>query len=412
MNILLCSGAPRSGRVRDFLKSRSSRLVETGDRVDLPFLQAEKIDWIVSHGYGPIFREPVVSAYAGRIVNIHNTFLPWGRGIMGNVWSYFDDSPKGVSLHYIDAGIDTGSIITRQLAELPPDATLQSSWDILMDRLEELFLGRWDGIAAAGAGALAQPGVPELGSYRSRKQSQELLALLPRRWETPVAEVAALGREYRDDPAGFERRHGIVINPAPGGWPPDGSDQEYVPALCQARMRGPAPGVALAGAPLEAVLAGSEDLLVNWLWVNDPVTRRMFKLNGYIGWDGHCRWYRGLLEDPDRLLCIGRVGGERIGNVRFDRRYDDVWEVSINIAPGWRGLGFGSRLIEKSMELLLARRPVTRLYAMAKRMNGPSVNSFRRVGFPEKTPGPGIPGLERFAPDTEVYMERAIEENA
>lgn len=409
MNILLCSGAPRSSRVRDFLKTRCHRLLETSAPVDLAALHADKVDWIVSHGYGPIFREPALSAYAGRIVNIHNTYLPWGRGIMGNVWSYFDDTPKGVSLHFIDAGIDTGEIITRQLVDLPQDATLQSSWDLLMTALEDLFIARWDAIVAAHGHTQIQARLPEIGTYRSRAQSQELLTLFPKRWATPVAEVAALGREYRADPEAFERAHGLVINPRQLEQP-DGSTQEYAVTLCQARMRSPQQETRPASPVLEAVEATSDDKLVNWLWVNDPVTRRMFKLNDYIGWGEHCRWYDGLLKDPDRLLCIGRVGTKRIGNVRFDRRFDDVWEVSINIAPGWRGKGLGAQLIAKSIDRLLAKRPVTRLYAMAKTVNGPSIASFRRVGFPAKTPEPGFPGLERFDPGTEVFMERIFKE--
>lgn len=408
MNILLCSGAPRSTRVRDFLRTRCDRLLETAGAVDLATLRADKIDWIVSHGYGPIFREPVLPAYAGKIVNIHNTYLPWGRGIMGNVWSYFDDTPKGVSLHFIDAGIDTGEIIARQLLDLPQDATLQSSWDLLMTALEDLFIARWDSIVAAHGSPQVQARLPEIGTYRSRAQSLELLALFPKGWGTPVAEVAALGREYRANPEAFERTHGLIINPKQLKQA-DGSSQEYTVTLCQARVRTPQRETGPGAPGLEAAEATPDDKLDNWLWVNDPVTRRMFKLNDYIGWGEHCRWYEALLKDPDRLLCIGKVGSERIGNVRFDRRFNDVWEVSINIAPGWRGMGLGAQLIAQSIDLLLAKKPVTRLYAMAKIINGPSIASFKRVGFPVKSPDPGFPGLERFDPGTEVFMEKILQ---
>ncbi len=45
------------------------------------------------------------------IINLHISFLPWNRGAHPNFWSFYDDTPKGVTIHLIDEGIDTGAII-------------------------------------------------------------------------------------------------------------------------------------------------------------------------------------------------------------------------------------------------------------------------------------------------------------
>jgi len=37
-----------------------------------------------------------------------------------NVWSFIEKTPKGVSIHYLDAGIDTGDIIAQKLVETNP----------------------------------------------------------------------------------------------------------------------------------------------------------------------------------------------------------------------------------------------------------------------------------------------------
>ena len=37
--------------------------------------------------------------------------LPYNRGKNPNVWPIIDGTPAGVTLHYIDSGIDTGEII-------------------------------------------------------------------------------------------------------------------------------------------------------------------------------------------------------------------------------------------------------------------------------------------------------------
>jgi len=37
--------------------------------------------------------------------------LPYNKGSHPNFWSFIENSPKGVSIHEIDEGIDTGKLI-------------------------------------------------------------------------------------------------------------------------------------------------------------------------------------------------------------------------------------------------------------------------------------------------------------
>lgn len=211
MHVLLLTGAPRTSRIKDFLASCADRVSEYSGPLTPELTQELAPDFMVIHGYGPIIKPPVVDAYAGRIINLHNTYLPWGRGLMGNVWSFFEDTPKGVSLHSIDAGVDTGEVIVRQAVPLGLDETLQSSWDVLMDALERLFMEWWEAIAAGTAPRVPQSSLEGAGSFHDRRMSDRLLALCPQRWQTPVAFVAELGREYRADPVAFAARYGTKL---------------------------------------------------------------------------------------------------------------------------------------------------------------------------------------------------------
>lgn len=211
MNIVLLTGAPRTSRIKDFLLARAHRLVEHSEPLTLETTRELAPDFMIIHGYGPIIKAPVVEAHAGRIINLHNTFLPWGRGLMGNVWSFFEDTPKGVSLHSIDAGVDTGDVIVRKPVELGMEETLQSSWNILMDVLERLFMEHWDDIAAMRAPRVPQATLEGAGSFHNKQMSDRLLALCPQRWQTPVSFVAQLGREYRADPAAFAAKYGTQL---------------------------------------------------------------------------------------------------------------------------------------------------------------------------------------------------------
>lgn len=48
-------------------------------------------------------------------MNLHISYLPWNKGADPNFWSCIDGTPAGVTLHHIDAGVDTGDIIAQAL---------------------------------------------------------------------------------------------------------------------------------------------------------------------------------------------------------------------------------------------------------------------------------------------------------
>jgi methionyl-tRNA formyltransferase len=49
-------------------------------------------------------RSRVLDLFPGHCVNIHRSFLSWGRGAHSNVWSIVEGTPAGATLHYMDAG--------------------------------------------------------------------------------------------------------------------------------------------------------------------------------------------------------------------------------------------------------------------------------------------------------------------
>ncbi|GFK94935.1 Linear gramicidin synthase subunit A [Fundidesulfovibrio magnetotacticus] len=391
MNVLLLTGAPPSARIRAFLEPRVDRLAETSGPLSLEALRRDGVDLMVCHGYPHIIGPEVTRGYPGRIVNLHNTFLPWGRGMMGNVWSCFEDAPQGVSLHFIDEGVDSGALIARRLVDLSLDETLETSWKILMDALEDLFIEHWEAIAGGSCHATPQDALDELGSCHDRRRSETLLDLFPQRWSTPAAEVARLGEEYRRDPAAFARTRGADPYEGAGHTP-------FFPALLRERAC-PAQG------PVTVREATGDDLLLNWLWINDPVTRRMFKQNGYVGWSGHCRWFAQMLANPDATLCIGLQNGKPIGNVRFNRCQGEAYEISINLAPNCRYKGVGAEMLARSIAHMRDTRAVRMLYAMAKKTNKASIRVFEKCGLPVVQRPAFHSGMARFEPDVEVYME-------
>lgn len=75
-------------------------------------LDKHAIDLVVLAGYMKIVSETLLSAYEGRIINIHPAYLPEFPGAHGieDAWKAGVDQ-SGVTVHYVDSGIDTGQII-------------------------------------------------------------------------------------------------------------------------------------------------------------------------------------------------------------------------------------------------------------------------------------------------------------
>lgn len=83
----------------------------------LNLLVSEKIDLVVLAGYLNILPSNVISTFKERIINIHPSLIPRhsGKGFYGmkvheSVISS-GDTITGVTVHYVDEGVDTGKVI-------------------------------------------------------------------------------------------------------------------------------------------------------------------------------------------------------------------------------------------------------------------------------------------------------------
>ena len=166
------------------------------DAIDARFVRDRKIELIISSGYSPIIKGDVVAALPNRIINLHISLLPSGKGVYPNFWSFFENSPKGVSIHQIDIGIDTGGVLYQREVRFSPDETLRSSHKKLMNALEELFFACWPDIAAGTFQVNDQKNLAAETIYHSRYDSERLIDLLPQRWDTPTAIVESMGLEF------------------------------------------------------------------------------------------------------------------------------------------------------------------------------------------------------------------------
>ncbi len=72
-------------------------------------------DLIVSVAASQIFKEPLLAIPPLGSVNIHGALLPRYRGMLPSFWTLFNGEREGgVTVHYMSAGIDDGSIIAQR----------------------------------------------------------------------------------------------------------------------------------------------------------------------------------------------------------------------------------------------------------------------------------------------------------
>jgi len=82
-------------------------------------LQAANIDLIVLAGYMRLIGETFLGAYEGKIINIHPSLLPSFPGVDAIGQAHRAGvKVTGVTIHYVDAGMDTGPIIAQRAIEI------------------------------------------------------------------------------------------------------------------------------------------------------------------------------------------------------------------------------------------------------------------------------------------------------
>jgi phosphoribosylglycinamide formyltransferase-1 len=92
-----------------------TKLDEEAERAFVSALQGAKVDLIVLAGFMRVLKGEFLRAFEGRIVNIHPSLLPSFPGL--EAWKQaLDHGVKvtGCTVHFVDAGVDSGPIISQQ----------------------------------------------------------------------------------------------------------------------------------------------------------------------------------------------------------------------------------------------------------------------------------------------------------
>jgi methionyl-tRNA formyltransferase len=144
-------------------------------------------DFIISYGYRHIIGKPVLDKFKDRAINLHISYLPWNRGADPNLWSFLDNTPKGVTVHFIDEGLDTGDIICQRYMKYDINDTLRTFYAKLSGCIEDLFEKAWPYIRNGKAKRYKQT------TYHNFRDKEKYIHLLEKGWDTPIRDVIGKG---------------------------------------------------------------------------------------------------------------------------------------------------------------------------------------------------------------------------
>ena len=92
-----------------------TKLDEDAERAFVNALQSARVNLIVLAGFMRVLKGDFLRAFEGRIVNIHPSLLPSFPGL--EAWKQALDhgvKATGCTVHFVDAGVDSGAIIGQQ----------------------------------------------------------------------------------------------------------------------------------------------------------------------------------------------------------------------------------------------------------------------------------------------------------
>lgn len=121
--------AERHGIPRRYLDCAPWKTKLEGPAEDLciELLKAAGVDTVVLAGFMRIVKPKLLAAFPNRVLNIHPALLPAFPGVHG--WTQALDygcKVAGVTVHFVDAGTDSGPIIVQKAVPVLEDDTPES----------------------------------------------------------------------------------------------------------------------------------------------------------------------------------------------------------------------------------------------------------------------------------------------
>jgi phosphoribosylglycinamide formyltransferase 1 len=117
-----------------------TRLSVESESALVEMLRETRVELVVLAGFMRVLKTPMLEAFPRRILNIHPSLLPRFRGV--EAWKQALDSGEkvtGCTVHYVDAGVDSGDVIAQREVPVLPNDTPESLHARIQTAERELY---------------------------------------------------------------------------------------------------------------------------------------------------------------------------------------------------------------------------------------------------------------------------------
>lgn len=126
------------------------------NRDSLQKIEELKPEMGISVMFGYLLKKDFLDLLPRGCLNLHPGYLPYNRGAYPNVWSIVERTPAGVTLHYVDEGIDTGDIVRQKAVPISSSDTGESLYHKLETSALELLSETWPAVESGKIQRVAQ----------------------------------------------------------------------------------------------------------------------------------------------------------------------------------------------------------------------------------------------------------------
>jgi len=122
------------------LDHRQAATREDQDRRIVTALEERRVDLVCLAGYMKLLTPVFLNAYTGRILNVHPALLPAfpGLNVQKKALEY-GVRFSGATVHFVDAGVDTGPIVLQAAVPVEQDDTIQTLSDRILKEEHRIY---------------------------------------------------------------------------------------------------------------------------------------------------------------------------------------------------------------------------------------------------------------------------------
>jgi phosphoribosylglycinamide formyltransferase-1 len=117
-----------------------TRLTSDAEEKLVRLLRQAQVELVVLAGFMRVLKQPMLDAFPHRIINLHPSLLPKFPGLAA--WKQAlaaGEQVTGCTVHYVDAGVDTGEIIAQREVPVLPDDTPETLHARIQEQERQLY---------------------------------------------------------------------------------------------------------------------------------------------------------------------------------------------------------------------------------------------------------------------------------